>query len=159
LVPVLGRDAERLADAYELRAARPPAGLRLPRLRRSAVLTRALAAGALERAVELAAALEVRGYGAAPRSLRARTRSPWSLHDLSFALSAVAIVALAALGSAGVAAFDPYPALSSDLGPAGIGLALAVPGLTLLPFAAGTVRRARLARLDAAHPATGGGVG
>ena len=66
LVPVIGRDADRLADAYLLRAERPAAGRRFVRLRRAAILTRALTAGALERAVELAAALEVRGYAATP---------------------------------------------------------------------------------------------
>ena len=55
LVPVLMRDARRMADAH---ACRPRPGPRI------AVL-RAVATNALDRAVDVAATLEVRGYGAA----------------------------------------------------------------------------------------------
>ncbi len=54
MVPVLARDARRMAEAQRCRPARPA-----PRL----ALVRALAGGALDRAVDVAATLEVRGYG------------------------------------------------------------------------------------------------
>ena len=84
MVPVLARDARRLADAQRCRPARPA-----PRL----AVVRAMAANALDRAIDVAATLEVRGYGGARRAPRARR--PWSRHDLAFAAAAVALVALA----------------------------------------------------------------
>jgi energy-coupling factor transport system permease protein len=161
LVPVLGRDAERLADAYDLRAERPaPANGRLARLRRAAILTRALAAGALERAVELAAALEVRGYGSSARPTRAsprvrtggtRGRSPWSRHDRAFGASTLATLSLAVAGHlTGRAGFEPYPSLSAELGEADLGLALALAALLLAPFWARLPRLAARRRRTAA---------
>jgi energy-coupling factor transport system permease protein len=144
LVPALGRDAERLGDAYLLRAA-APAGDEggLARVRRSATLTRALAAGALERAVDMAAALEVRGYALASPLGHATRSSPWSRHDLGFALAALAVAAICLCGLiAGLAGFEAYPELRAGLGPADLGLALAVPLAALAPFLA-LQRRAR----------------
>jgi energy-coupling factor transport system permease protein len=149
LVPVMGRDAERLADAYQLRAERPATGERFSRLRRGAILTRALAAGSLERAVELAAALEVRGYAATPRR-RARIRALWSRHDIAFAASAVAVAAVAVVGTVGgVASFDAYPTLRVASSPLLFCFLAAVVVLALFPFAAAGIWRARLARIDA----------
>ena len=162
LVPVMGRDAERLTDAYQLRAKRPATGGHFYRLRRGAILTRALAAGSLERAVELAAALEVRGYAAMPRR-RTRTRTLWSRHDIAFAASAVAVAAVAVAGAVGgVASFDAYPTLGLDSGPLLFGFVGAVVALALLPFAAAGIWRARLARIDtpaAVNPLRNGGTG
>ena len=76
LVPVLARDATRMGDAARCRP-HPPGRL---------AVARAALSGALERAVDVAAALEVRGYSAgrslgparslalAPRRARARRR-------------------------------------------------------------------------------------
>jgi energy-coupling factor transport system permease protein len=149
LVPVIGRDAQRLSDAYELRAERPERGGRGRRLRRGAILTRALAAGSLERAVDLAAAMEVRGYAAARRRGRARVRAPWSVHDVAFFASALALAAAALAGVlGGVARFDPYPTLHTELDLA-LGLfAISTVGLVLLPFLIGALSRGRIARLD-----------
>jgi energy-coupling factor transport system permease protein len=161
LVPVLGRDAGRLADAYTLRAARPSERGRFGRLRRGAVLTRALAAGALERSVDIAAALEVRGYTTRSRRRGRSTPTPWSRHDLAFAASAMAIVTLSIAGSlAGLAAFDPYPTVRADLGFATGGLAVGVVTSMFAPFVAAAIWRAHRARLDGRSPlaATGGGV-
>ena len=66
LVPVLGRDARRLADARRCRpdaTPRPGAAERLQ-------IVRAVATGALDRALDVAATLEVRGY-ATPGAARA----------------------------------------------------------------------------------------
>jgi energy-coupling factor transport system permease protein len=149
LVPVIGRDAGRLGDAYALRAARPVDGGRMARMRRGAVLTRALAAGALERAVDLAAALEVRGYAVTPGRRRPRSRTPWSRLDFAFAASALAVVTLAFVGLFGdIASFDPYPTLQADLGVVLFGFVVAIVGLMLLPFRVAAAWRSRLARFD-----------
>jgi energy-coupling factor transport system permease protein len=149
LVPVIGRDAERLADAYELRAQRPAASGRGRRLRRGAILTWALAAGALERAIDLAAAMEVRGYAAARGRRRAHGRTPWSVHDVAFLVSAVALATMAAGGViGGVAGFEPYPMLHADFDLALGAFAISTVGLVLLPFWIGALWRARIARLD-----------
>jgi energy-coupling factor transport system permease protein len=124
LIPVLARDGQRMNAA---RACRPrPA----PRV---AVL-RAVATSALDRAIDVAATLEVRGYGAA--GARPRWPVPWSRHDLAFAAAAAAVLGLA-VGArvAGVASFDPYPLLTAPVGAAEIALAIALVAVALAPFA------------------------
>jgi energy-coupling factor transport system permease protein len=145
LVPVLGRDAVRLSEAYGLRAAAPALEHeRMPRLRRGALLTRALAAGALDRAVDLAAALEVRGYASAPRAGATRWPRPWSRHDFAFALAALAIAVVAGAGlAAGSGRFDAYPLLQASFGPADLALAAAPALLALVPFAVAARRHVR----------------
>jgi energy-coupling factor transport system permease protein len=146
-VPIIGRDAERLAEAYELRAtSADDAGGRRRSIRRAATLTRALGAGALERSVDMAAALEVRGYAGARRL--ARSELPWSRHDFSFAFAAAAIALLAtAARLAGVAAFDAYPLLRLEAGATSVALAASVPLLALAPFAGAIRRRGSLRRV------------
>jgi energy-coupling factor transport system permease protein len=145
LVPVLGRDAARMSDAYSLRAAVPVRGEdRLARLRRGALLTRALAAGALERAVDVAAALEVRGYALAPATSgwRAAERRPLSRHDVAFALASVAMMAMVAGAQlAGLARFHAYPTLQITFGVAAPALAAAIVGAALAPFWLARMRR------------------
>ncbi len=126
MVPVLGRDAARMAEAQrtlapDARASRP-------------ALVGAVAANALDRAVDVAAALELRGYGAARRPPRPAPR-PWSRHDVGIAAAAVAILALAIAGRAsGLGAFDAYPALSIARDAATLLLAAAFPLLAALPL-------------------------
>jgi energy-coupling factor transport system permease protein len=124
LVPVLARDARRMADAQATRA-RGPAG-------RVAVL-RAVTTGALDRALDVAATLEVRGYaGRAPARGR---REPVGRHDVAFGAAAVALVALLVVATAtGAAAFAPYPRLELSLGPAQLALAVALVAVALAPF-------------------------
>jgi energy-coupling factor transport system permease protein len=125
LMPVLARDARRMADASACRAGAPPG--------RVAVM-RAVATSALDRAVDVAATLEVRGYGV--RAAARRGHAPWSRHDAAFLASAVALVALVVLArAAGVAAFAAYPSLSASVGPVEVGLALALIVIAWLPFA------------------------
>ena len=123
LVPVLMRDARRMADAH---ACRPRPGPRI------AVL-RAVATNALDRAIDVAATLEVRGYGAA-RGARLE-RAPWSRHDLAFAAAASALVVLV-IGAhvAGLASFAAYPALHAPVGAAELLLAGALIVVALAPF-------------------------
>jgi energy-coupling factor transport system permease protein len=140
-VPLLGRDGRRVAEAYGLRAAVRPAVRVRDRVERAAILTRALGAGALERSVELAAALEVRGYGALGRF--PANRAPWSRHDLSFAFTAVVLVVLCVSADiAGLASFQPYPLLHVDAGPADIAFGVALPLLALAPFRRGRATHA-----------------
>jgi energy-coupling factor transport system permease protein len=124
LVPILARDALRMGDAARCRAV--PA-------RRTAV-ARAALAGALDRAVDVAAALEVRGYARARRP--ARARPPWSRHDVRVACAAALIATLAAGARiAGAGGFEAYPTLAVSLGPAELALALSLPTLAVLPLA------------------------
>ncbi len=116
LVPVLARDASRMNDAARCRPV-PPGRL---------AVARAALSGALERAVDVAAALEVRGYASAGRVRTARRR--WSRHDLRVggAAAAVAVGALVAK-IAGVGAMEFYPRLEMPIGPPEIALVRAAP--------------------------------
>jgi energy-coupling factor transport system permease protein len=125
MVPVLARDGRRMAEAQRCRPGGGPS---------RAALVRAVAAGALDRALDVAAALEVRGYGAARRPRRGVAR-PWSRHDVAFAAAAVAIVALALGGRlAGASAFGAYPRLHGAWGAGTWALAAALILCPLLPF-------------------------
>jgi energy-coupling factor transport system permease protein len=123
LIPVLARDARRMADA---RACRPHPGPRV------AVL-RAVVASALDRAIDVAATLEVRGYGAAGAARPAR--APWSRHDLAFAAATVVIVASSVSARiVGVADFDAYPSLSVPFGAVELVFAAALVLVAVAPF-------------------------
>jgi energy-coupling factor transport system permease protein len=125
MVPVLARDARRFRDAQRCRPGRPASRL---------ALARAVTTGALDRAVDVAATLEVRGYGGSGRP--APRSRPWSRHDLAFLGSAAALAALgvaAAVG--GWAGFEAYPRLIVPVGGGEAVLALAPLAVTLLPFA------------------------
>jgi energy-coupling factor transport system permease protein len=151
MVPLLARDADRMREAYGLRAEAVLGDGRRARLRRAGTMTRALGAGALERAMDVAASLEVRGYGATGRS-RVTARVPWSRDDVAFALAALVLVALPlGLRLTGAGWFDPYPLLRADGGPATALVAVALPAATLAPFALALGRRARRARLGGAR--------
>ena len=135
LVPVLARDASRMGDAARCRP-RPVGRLSL---------ARAALAGALDRAVDVAAALEVRGY-ALPGRPRGRRR-PWSRHDLRVGTAALAVAALALVAAvAGVGRVEPYPQLETAAGPGEIALCVALPLLCGLPFA-GRAARLGVARV------------
>ncbi len=157
LVPVLAADARRIDEARRCRADGGGTGAGA----RVAVL-RAVASNALDRALDVAATLEVRGYATA-HPHRGQTRSvafsaisakrngtgltpgwgrtrrggrPWSRHDLAFTASAVTVAALAtAARLQDVAHFGAYPQLAAD--PVGQALALAAVLLlaALAPFA------------------------
>lgn len=128
LVPVLARDAQRLEMARKCRADGGGEGTAA----RVAVL-RAVASGALDRAVDVAATLEVRGYGATHRGRP--QRRPWSRHDLGFGAATVALVALlAGAAPAGVGHFEAYPLLEAPIGPGELAMAAAIVLVSGLPF-------------------------
>jgi energy-coupling factor transport system permease protein len=120
MVPLLALDAQRIGEAQRCLPA--PAG-------RLAVL-RAVTSNALDRSLEVAATLEVRGYGSARRP--SRRRRPWSRHDTAFAASAIAI---AACSLAIPAPFRFYPTTGGSFGATTIALAAALVLATLAPFA------------------------
>jgi energy-coupling factor transport system permease protein len=129
LVPLLGRDARRLTDAQRCRPGRPPS---------RAALVRAATSNLLDRALDVAAALEVRGYATArrPRRSRGLRLAQWSRHDLGFAASAVAVLGLSIGGRvSGWVGFSAYPTLSVATGFAAIALSVAVLVCALAPFA------------------------
>jgi energy-coupling factor transport system permease protein len=125
MVPVLVRDARRLADAQRCRPGGGPSRFQV---------MRAVGSGVLDRALDVAAALEVRGYGGAQRP--PRVRRAYSRHDYAFTLAAAAIVALAIAARAdNLAPFQAYPALQSPLRGSVAALAVALLACAWLPFA------------------------
>ncbi len=125
MVPMLLRDSHRLAEAQRCRPGAPPSRV---------ALMHAASAGVLDRALDVAAALEVRGYGTARRP--PRVRRPYSRHDLAFGAGAAALLALA-LGAriGGLAPLQAYPTLHAPIDAGVIAVALALPLLALGPFA------------------------
>jgi energy-coupling factor transport system permease protein len=145
MVPLLARDAQRLAEAQRTRAdwRGAPAGgvsIGVRDVRRSAARTRArvtllsaIVGSSLDRALDVAATLELRGFASARRA--PRRHEPWSRHDLAFAASAATVLALAAADRAGgLAPFSAYPLVRMSTGPLVIGLCVALLAVVLIPF-------------------------
>ncbi len=125
MVPILVRDGRRLAEAQRCRPGPPPSRL---------TLMRAACTGVLDRALDVAAALEVRGYGAARRP--PAHRASYSRHDAAFWAAAVAIVALSIVARVDHgAAFSAYPLLTLSAGPTVLALAAGLLVAALAPFA------------------------
>jgi energy-coupling factor transport system permease protein len=125
MVPILVRDGRRLAEAQRCRPGPPPSRL---------TLMRAACTGMLDRALDVAAALEVRGYGAARRP--PAYRAPYSRHDVAFMAAAIAVVAVSiAARVTPAAAFSAYPVLSVAAGPGALALAAGLVACALAPFA------------------------
>ena len=128
LLPVLSADARRLAEAQRCR---PDGGARGARGRLA--ILRATVSGALERSLDVAAVLEMRGYGSRRRV--ARERRPRSRHDLAFAFAAFALLAIAVLAQlSGDAPFDAYPLVHAPFSPAAFLLAGLFILVAALPF-------------------------
>jgi energy-coupling factor transport system permease protein len=143
LVPVAARDAARLREAARLRG---PGAAPVGR----GAFARRLLAGSLDRSVDVAATLELRGYGlpdSGPERGRERSR-----HDRRFWIAAALLVG-AATGArlAGAGGFDPYPSVEV----ATDGLTLAVAALSVLaglvPLRRRRARRAAIATVEAAR--------
>lgn len=126
LVPLAAADSARLGEAASLRG---PAAAPVGR----AALVRRLVAGSLDRSVDVAATLELRGYGLAGRAARVRPRRQPG--EIALALSGLAMIAVAALAAAtGAGGFDAYPTIAIDTGPGTLAFALALPLLAVAPF-------------------------
>jgi energy-coupling factor transport system permease protein len=103
-------------------------------------LARRLVAGSLDRAVDVAATLELRGYArGAPHSARGGHRSR---HDARFlATGAVIAVASALARAMGVGEFDAYPTIQIAADPATLALSAGIPAVAVLPFLTAGRRR------------------
>lgn len=132
LVPLAAADHARLRDGAALRG---PAAAPVSR----SSLVRRLVAGSLDRSVDAAAALELRGYaGTAPGRARRLPRPPV---DASFWAVALAVAVLAAtVLVTGAATYESYPRIESSLKPLGLALALALPALAAIPSLAERAR-------------------
>jgi energy-coupling factor transport system permease protein len=127
LVPVAAGDLGRLREAAALRGpGAAPAG--------RAALARRLVAGSLDRAMDVAATLELRGYalgGRAPAESRRRSRHDWPFVAAGAAITACGVAVLLA----GAGGFDPYPEVALDVDVGTLALAAALPLIATFPFA------------------------
>ena len=137
LVPLAASDQVRLREAAELRGpGAAPAG--------RAALARRLVAGSLDRAVEVAATLELRGYARPGRATRGRMRR--SRYDARFMATGIAIAVVGvAARFAGAGGFEAYPNLAVDADVATLTVAGALPIAAWVQFAGqrGTAPRRR----------------
>ncbi len=154
LVPVATADAERLRDAARLRGPGAAEAGRAP-------LARRLLAGSLDRAVDVAATLELRGYSLDRGARRGRERllgpgqqksfARRSRYDRRFYAAGAALLAAAiAAKLAGADSFRTYPAIALALGPA----TLAISALLLLGGLAPSRRRPKRAAAAPSAAAT-----
>jgi energy-coupling factor transport system permease protein len=128
LIPVLGADARRLGEAQRCR---PDGGAR--GARGTLAILRATVGGALDRSLDVAAVLEMRGYGGSGRA--APAGRAWSRHDLGFAAAAAGIVGLAAIVAvSGATPFEAYPLVRLPWTPLVLALAVCLPLIALAPF-------------------------
>jgi energy-coupling factor transport system permease protein len=134
MVPVLVRDSMRLADAQRCRPGRPPSRVQL---------LRATTSGVLDRALDVAAALEVRGFGAARQPPRMAAgcswgiggRQRWSRHDFAFTAAALALVLAAVCDRVfALTRFASQTVLQAPLHAQGALACLALLAFALLPF-------------------------
>jgi energy-coupling factor transport system permease protein len=125
LVPLAAADHARMRDGAALRG---PAAAPVTR----PTLLRRLVSGSLDRSVDAAAALELRGYaGAGPGRARREPRAPV---DAAFWFAAAAVWGLAATCiAAGAVSYISYPSIEMSLEPLGLALVLALPALAAVP--------------------------
>ena len=143
LVPLAASDHVRLREAALYRG---PAAASVGR----AAMLRRLVAGGLDRAVDMAATLELRGYASgAPGRPAPTPRAPGD--------AALAVSGLVALGAAvgarlsGLADFESYPTVAVDVGMATVALAAALPALAAAPVALDRLRSRRVPGHELAH--------
>jgi energy-coupling factor transport system permease protein len=125
MVPLAAADGARLREAAALRGpAAEPVG--------RAALARRLVEGSLDRAVDVAATLELRGHslGVRPRTRRQPSRDSAPLYATGAAIALAAISARIA-GSGG---FETYPRIKLGAGAITLALCLALPLLAAVPF-------------------------
>lgn len=129
LVPLAAADAARISSAAALRG---PAAAPVGRVE----IARRLIAGSLDRSVDVAATLELRGYGL-DRPHR-RRREPLDRAEVELALGGASALALTAAGLAtGAAAFEAYPLVSVELGMGAVLIAAGLPAILAAPLVTG----------------------
>ena len=125
MVPLAAADGARLREAAELRG---PAAEPVTR----AALARRLVEGSLDRAVDVAATLELRGHSL---EVRTRLRRERSRDDAPVLAAGVAIlVAAVAARIAGAGGFETYPRIAMSMDGLTLALCLALPVLAAVPF-------------------------
>jgi energy-coupling factor transport system permease protein len=141
LLAVAAADGGRLRDAARLRG--PGAAKVGP-----AAMARRLLAGSFDRAVDVAATLELRGYGLdAPAAKRRRARSRY---DRRFYATAATVLVVAIVGKAlGADDYHPYPATQIGAGPFTLALCVLVLLSGLAPLRRKPRRRSTSKRLEA----------
>jgi energy-coupling factor transport system permease protein len=133
MVPLAAADGARLREAASLRGpGAEPVG--------RAALARRLVEGSLDRAVDVAATLELRGHSLAvrPRLRRRRSRDDAPL----FATGALILMVAVAARAAGAGGFETYPRIEIALGTETLALCVAVVALAPIPFALSALRQA-----------------
>ena len=131
MVPLAAADGARIREAVALRGpGAEPVG--------RAAMARRLVEGSLDRAVDVAATLELRGHSlpVRPQRRRERSRDDLPLYATGGAILATAVVAR----FAGAGSFDTYPRIEMGTGALTLTLSVAVIALATLPF---VVRRWR----------------
>ena len=144
LVPLAAADYMRLSEAAKLRGpAAAPAG--------RPALARRLVAGALDRSLDAAATLELRGYALPVVRQRA---APRRSRDTGLGFAAIAIAALAIAGRlAGLGSIQTYPAIEIGARAADLALATSILLIAAVPVAIAHRRRAGVRRLNGAAAA------
>ncbi|MGI9557877.1 MAG: ATP-binding cassette domain-containing protein, partial [Solirubrobacterales bacterium] len=132
LVPLASRDHARIRDAAACRGPlAAPVG-------RGASLTR-LVGGSLERASDVAATIELRGYGLpvsrGARRPRSKAAAPSKSTVLVWLVAAATAAVAAIVAIAGFGQFDAYPTVQADIGWETVGAAAAIALLSLLLLA------------------------
>jgi hypothetical protein len=97
-----------------------------------AALARRLVEGSLDRAVDVAATLELRGHslGIRPQTRRERSREDRPLISTGVAIVLSAVAALIA----GAGGFETYPRIQMDVGATTLALCFALIALAAVPF-------------------------
>jgi energy-coupling factor transport system permease protein len=126
LVPLAVADGARLREASALRG---PGAVPVGR----GALVRRLLEGSLDRSVDVAATLELRGHSL---ETRARPRRERSREDLPLLLTAALVLGVAAAAVAvGAGGFEAYPRIELTVDAATLAFCAALPALAGLPFA------------------------
>jgi energy-coupling factor transport system permease protein len=126
MVPLAAADGARLREAVALRGpGAKPVG--------RAAMARRLVEGSLDRAVDVAATLELRGHSlsARPQVQRARSRDDGPLFAAALAIAVSAVAARAA----GAGGFGTYPRIEMGTGTITLALCVALVALAAVPFA------------------------
>ncbi len=127
LMPVLAADARRLADAQRCRSRQPS------KSRGRALVVRAGVRGAIDRSLDAAAVLEMRGFGDPRRPPRAH--HPRSRHDIAFIFATAVILAAAIVSNALPGShFSAYPLVSVAVTAPLVLLCLVTVTASVLPF-------------------------
>jgi energy-coupling factor transporter transmembrane protein EcfT len=147
MVPIAAADHMRLREAAELRG---PAASPATRT----ALARRLVAGALDRSLDSAATLELRGYSLP--STGSRRRAPRGRGAGVLVATGAAIATVSVAGAfAGIGEFSPYPSVEMGTHAGDLALARAIPLLASMPVTLAYRRRAGARRSASTYSSHG----